>query len=121
MISVDEALAIIARRVVPLGSEIVALEDACGRMLAKPLTARNETPRQPLSAMDGYAVIQNATLTGVPYEVIGQSLPGCGFAGRVEPGQAVRIFTGAPLPAREQGTGPWRDGQRASFLTRNSA
>ena len=49
--------------------------------------------------MDGYAVIDGATRPGEPLTVVGESRAGAGYPGNVEPGQAVRIFTGAPLPA----------------------
>lgn len=99
MIAVDEALAIIEQRIGPLGRETVALGEAAGRTLATALRARSDAPRHPLSAMDGYAVVQQATAPGKRCAIIGESRAGRGFAGQVGPGEAVRIFTGAPLPA----------------------
>ena len=98
MITFDEAQAIVAARVEPLGSETIALAEAANRTLAAPLFARADAPRQAVSMMDGYAVIEQATAPGIRYEVIGESRAGRGFAGSVEAGEAVRIFTGAPLP-----------------------
>ncbi|WP_370031520.1 molybdopterin molybdotransferase MoeA [Qipengyuania mesophila] len=98
MITADEALSLIAAKVGPLGSETIELADAAGRTLAEPLIARCDAPRQPLSAMDGYAVVERTTAPGKRLELIGESRAGRGFAGIVGPGQAVRIFTGAPLP-----------------------
>lgn len=98
MISFDEAIALIARAVGPLGDEDVPLGEAAGRVLARPLTARSAAPRQAVAAMDGYAVVDAATRTGIDLTVIGESRAGHGFAGTVAPGQAVRIFTGAPMP-----------------------
>lgn len=120
MIAVDEALAIIDERVRPLGSETVRLEDAAGRTLAETLLARTDAPRRPLSAVDGYAVIRQATSPGMPCVVIGESRAGCGFAGKLGPGQAVRIFTGAPLPTAADYVimqeYALRDGDRVTFV-----
>ncbi len=98
MITVEEALSLIAAKVHPLGHETIALADAAGRTLAEPLVARCDAPRRPLSAMDGYAVVGRATAPGRRLDLVGESRAGRGFQGAVGPGQAVRIFTGAPLP-----------------------
>lgn len=98
MISFDEAIALIARAVHPLGDEEVSLGEAAGRVLAQPLDARSAAPRQAVAAMDGYAVVDAGTRAGIDLTVIGESRAGQGFAGTVAPGQAVRIFTGAPMP-----------------------
>lgn len=100
MIEFDEAVELIATHGVPLGTEPVALAEAAGRVLGAPLHARSAAPRVAVSAMDGYAVIDAATRPGEPLTVVGESLAGAGYPGIVEPGQTVRIFTGAPLPAR---------------------
>lgn len=76
--------------------ETVPLEAAAGRWIAAPIVARRTQPSADLSAMDGYA-IRFADMPG-PWEVIGESAAGRAFAGSVVAGQAVRIFTGAPLP-----------------------
>lgn len=99
MILFDEAVALIGSEVAPLGAETVALADAAGRVLAAPLHARSAAPRVAVAAMDGYAVIDAATRPGEAQQVVGESRAGAGFAGMVTAGQAVRIFTGAPLPA----------------------
>lgn len=80
----------------PVAPETVPLAQAAGRWTAEPLVARRTQPSADLSAMDGYA-IRFADLPG-PWEVIGESAAGRSFAGKVTAGQAVRIFTGAPLP-----------------------
>lgn len=98
MISFDEAVTLIGSEVAPLGNETVALADAAGRVLAAPLHARSAAPRVAVAAMDGYAVIDAATRPGEAQQVVGESRAGAGFAGMVTAGQAVRIFTGAPLP-----------------------
>src|SRR5215217_5809932 len=101
LIPVAEALArILAGASRPVGTEQVALEDAAGRTLAADVASLRTQPPFTASAMDGYAVRLADTAT-VPatLDVIGASAAGRGFAGAVEPGQAVRIFTGAPIPA----------------------
>ena len=100
MISFDEAIAIIRSAAHPLGAETVTLDRAAGRVLAAPIVAGIDSPRADVSAMDGYAV-RDADLQDFPVSltVRGQSCPGSGWQGTVEPGTCVRIFTGAPLPA----------------------
>ncbi|MDM8165531.1 gephyrin-like molybdotransferase Glp [Roseovarius sp.] len=98
MISVDEALAHLFSLVAPLPCESIPLQDAAGRILAKPATARRDQPPFPASAMDGYAVRADDVTPGARLEVIGEAAAGHGFPGNVKPGQAVRIFTGAPVP-----------------------
>lgn len=99
LLPVDEAVARVLDGVAPLPAEDVALAEALGRVLAAPLAARRTQPPFDVSAMDGYAV-RAADAAALPAEwtVIGQAPAGHAFAGRVDPGQAVRIFTGAALP-----------------------
>lgn len=98
-LSVDDALAHILAGAVPLPSETVAIEAARGRILATDLTANLTQPPFDASAMDGYAAraVDVATLP-VTLSVIGESAAGHPFGGRIGPGQAVRIFTGAQVP-----------------------
>lgn len=98
MIGFEEAITLIASVVGPLGTETVPLTEAAGRVLAKPLRARSDVPRRAVAAMDGYAVIDAGTQAGEALRVIGESCAGAGFSGPVAPGEAVRIFTGAPMP-----------------------
>jgi molybdopterin molybdotransferase len=81
----------------PLPAEHVALERALGRYTAEDLPAARTQPSADLSAMDGYAV-PGRTLAG-PWRVIGESAAGHPFAGTLGPGEAVRISTGALMPA----------------------
>ncbi len=83
----------------PLPAETVTLTDALGRVLAEPLTARLTQPPFAASSMDGWAV-RAADVAEVPAALrrIGEASAGHAFPGRVGPGEAVRIFTGAPLP-----------------------
>ena len=95
---VDEALAHILADAGPLGAETVALEHAAGRVLAAGLPALRTQPPFDASAMDGYAVRAADAVPGARLRRIGEAAAGRAFAGRVGPGEAVRIFTGAPVP-----------------------
>jgi molybdopterin molybdotransferase len=76
------------------------LLEAAGHVLAAPLAARLAQPPFDASAMDGYAVrATDVARLPATLQVIGTSAAGHGFAGRLGPGDAVRIFTGAPVPA----------------------
>ena len=99
MISVAEALARITGALAPVEPEMVGLTDGLGRVLAEDVQARVTQPPSAVSAMDGYAV-RAADVVKVPatLRVIGHVPAGASFAGQIGPGEAVRIFTGAPLP-----------------------
>ncbi|PWW03701.1 molybdopterin molybdochelatase [Hoeflea marina] len=80
-------------------TEPVTLADALGRVLARDLLALRTQPPFAASAMDGYALrAEDAARAGAELDVTGESAAGHGFDGRVGPGEAVRIFTGAPMP-----------------------
>ena len=101
---VEEVEAFLAGTVARLGPEPVDLLACVGRVLAEEVTSEFDVPGFARSAMDGYAIRGEDSYGSSPYdplrlELIGESLPGALFAGRVEAGQAVRIMTGAPLPA----------------------
>ncbi len=98
MISVDEALAHLFALVQPMPSETVPLQEAAGRVMVNGASANRDHPPFPSSAMDGYAVRAADARPGAKMTVIGEAAAGHGFAGDVNPGQAVRIFTGAPVP-----------------------
>lgn len=100
MISVEEALRRLLEPLKPLAAEQVALPDAFGRVLAEPVVARRTQPPAALSAMDGYAV-RAADVKQVParLRVVGAVPAGQSYDRRLSAGEAVRIFTGAPLPA----------------------
>ncbi len=95
--SVDAARAVILDGVTRLAAEDVALAKALGRTLASDVIAARPQPPFDASAMDGWAV--RSTDRPVTLRIVGESAAGRGFAGRVGPGEAVRIFTGAPVPA----------------------
>lgn len=96
MLSVDEAQRALLAHARPLPAETVTLADAAGRFTATDIAAKLTQPPFDASSMDGYA-IRWADLPG-PWRVIGESAAGRRFAGPVGTGEAVRIFTGAPLP-----------------------
>ncbi len=98
LIPVDEAVARVIVGAAPLGLDYVPLAEAAGRTLGEPLTARRTQPPFDASAMDGYAVHAADTAGDAPLQMIGMSAAGHRFDGVVKPGQAVRIFTGAPVP-----------------------
>jgi molybdopterin molybdotransferase len=98
MISVAEALERLFALVEPLEAERVPLREAAGRVLAADAVASRDQPPFPASAMDGYAVRAEEVTPGARFRVIGEAPAGRRFAGRVGPGDAVRIFTGAPMP-----------------------
>ncbi|MDP5085472.1 MAG: molybdopterin molybdotransferase MoeA [Yoonia sp.] len=99
MITVNEALAQLFALVSPLEAETVPLIHACGRVLAKDVQAARNQPPFAASAMDGYAVDGAMVSAGRTFRVVGEAAAGHGWQGHVLPGEAVRIFTGAPLPA----------------------
>jgi molybdopterin molybdotransferase len=88
----------------PLPAEPLSAFQAAGRVLAEEIVSSVAVPGFDRAAMDGYAVRAEETFGAGPYNplellVIGECLPGRPFAGAVGPGQAVRIMTGAPVPA----------------------
>ena len=96
MLTLDEAQTRLLTGIAGLAAETLALTDTVGRFAAEAVTAKLTQPPFAASAMDGYA-IRWVDLPG-PWRMIGESAAGARFAGNVEAGQAVRIFTGAPLP-----------------------
>ncbi len=99
LLPVADALRRIAGSVEPVEAQTLPLPQAASRVLAAPVHALRTQPPFPASAMDGYAVrAADAAAPGTRLAVIGQAAAGHPFAGRVGPGQTVRIFTGAPVP-----------------------
>ncbi|TPI39059.1 molybdopterin molybdotransferase MoeA [Mesorhizobium sp. B3-1-9] len=99
LVPVAEALERLLDGAAPLPGESIPLAEAAGRVLAEPVVALRTQPPFNASAMDGYAA-RSADVASAPaeLEVIGMAPAGRGFSGTVGKGQAVRIFTGAPLP-----------------------
>ena len=100
MITVAEAHERLVGAFSALEAESVSVADASGRVLAEPVVARLSQPPADLSAMDGYAV-RTADAASVPADlrVVGTAPAGGAYAGTLQPGEAVRIFTGGPVPA----------------------
>ncbi len=100
MIPVADARRQILEAMPLLATERIALSEALGRVLAADVTARTDQPPSAVSAMDGYAV-RAADVAATPCDlaVIGEAPAGRPFDGTARTGDAVRIFTGAPLPA----------------------
>lgn len=97
MITVQEALARCFALVTPVDTETVPLRQAAGRVLRQAAPARLTQPPFAASAMDGYA-LGAAGEPGTRFTVLGEAGAGHAYAGRIGPDEAVRIFTGAPLP-----------------------
>ena len=100
LVPVAEVQAAIVNGVEHLDAETVSIFKAAGRILAENLRAKLTQPPFTASAMDGYAV-RAADIASIPacLKVIGRSAAGHGFNGEVGADEAVRIFTGAPVPA----------------------
>ncbi|PPD04797.1 MAG: molybdopterin molybdenumtransferase MoeA, partial [Methylocystis sp.] len=97
LLSVSEALARVLEGAARLGKESAPLAQARGRTLAADLVARRSQPPVAVSAMDGFA-LRAADLAAAPLRVVGESAAGRGYDAALKPGEAVRIFTGAPVP-----------------------
>ncbi|MDF2389068.1 molybdopterin molybdenumtransferase MoeA, partial [Nostoc ellipsosporum NOK] len=99
LVPVAEALERLLEGAAPLAAESVPLIEAVDRVLAEPVVALRTQPPFNASAMDGYAT-RAADVTSVPAKlsVVGTAPAGRGFGGTVGQRQAVRIFTGAPVP-----------------------
>ena len=95
-LSVAEAGARMLSRVAPLPIETVTLADADNRVLAEPVTAVRDQPPFDASAMDGWAA--RAVDLDRSLRIAGESAAGAGYDAALQPGEAVRIFTGAPVP-----------------------
>jgi molybdopterin molybdotransferase len=98
MIPVEEALAACLALARPVGRETVPLARAGGRVLAESVLARRDQPPFAASAMDGYAIRTADRAPGAVLRVVGTAPAGRAWDGRIGPGEALRIFTGAPVP-----------------------
>jgi molybdopterin molybdotransferase len=102
--TVQEALAWLDGKLHRLDAETVPLGAAAGRVLATSITSDVDVPGFDRATMDGYAVVADSTEGATPYNripltVVGDALPGSPFARAIARGEAVRIMTGAPIPA----------------------
>jgi molybdopterin molybdotransferase len=100
MITVDQATSMVLDRIEPLGAEKVPLGQAHRRILAENVRADIDLPPFDRARMDGYAVrSSDVTTAPVTLRVIAEIAAGAQFEQRVNAGEAVKIFTGAPVPA----------------------
>src|ERR1044072_3873221 len=100
MISVAEAIQIVRQRTQALSTERVRLECVLGRVLAEDVVADTDLPPFDRAQMDGYAVrAQDVREAPVRLRIAGESAAGRGWHHQLEEGHAVRIMTGAPVPA----------------------
>jgi molybdopterin molybdotransferase len=99
MISEQEARDRILRRIEPLPAESVPITEALGRFIRRELHAAVPIPRFTNSSMDGYAVRSADAPSGATLHVTGEQPAGVDRALRCDAGCAIRIFTGAPIPA----------------------
>ena len=99
MISEEEARNRILEAVSPTPERTVPLSGALGRFSARSVVAGLSLPAFDNSAMDGYAIVASSSKKGARLQVIGEQPAGVDRQLRISPGEAVRIFTGAPIPA----------------------
>src|SRR5436190_1916173 len=98
MISEEEARRRVLQSVHLLGERAVPLSRALDRFSAREVIARLPLPMFDNSAMDGYAVVASSSGKGARLQVVGEQAAGVDRGLRISPGEAVRIFTGAPIP-----------------------
>jgi molybdopterin molybdotransferase len=98
MITVDQALAHLFAQVSPMPVEHIPLRAAAGRVLATDVVAQRTQPPFAASSMDGYALRRAEVEPDAMFKVVGEAAAGHRFDGTLKAGQAVRIFTGAPVP-----------------------
>jgi molybdopterin molybdotransferase len=98
MISVDEARDRVLSALRPTTAETVGLSVGWNRVTAQPVVARLTQPPADVSAMDGYALRAVDGALSATLRVIGAAPAGHPFAGRVGPGECVRLFTGSIVP-----------------------
>jgi len=101
--TVEEALQWVDRHCNPLSPETIPLEDAHGRVLATDICSDMDVPQFDRSMMDGFAVRAEdtngaSTYNSIRLNIIDEALPGKPASAIVQPGDAVRIMTGAPIP-----------------------
>jgi molybdopterin molybdotransferase len=104
MLPVTEAIRIVEEQTPRLDAESVALREARGRVLAEDIVADTDLPPFDRALMDGYAV-RAADTKDAPatLRLVGEAAAGRGWRGRLKAGEAVRIMTGAPVPAGADG------------------
>jgi Molybdopterin biosynthesis enzyme len=100
MIPISKAIELIEQNVPQLGTETVPIGEIVGRILAEDIVADMDLPPFDRSQMDGFAV-RAADVESAPVElrIVGESSAGNGWHNQMQSGEAVRIMTGAPVPA----------------------
>ncbi|MEW6470176.1 MAG: gephyrin-like molybdotransferase Glp [Bacteroidota bacterium] len=96
MISVRKAKKLVTEHARLLATEVIPPDRAAGRVLAEHVYSPLHLPPFDQSAMDGYAVKFDGN--AVSFKVMAETAAGASFSGKLRSGQAVRIFTGAPVP-----------------------
>ena len=99
VITEEQALARILEKIRPLPARTVSLIQARNKFAATEMTAQVALPRFDNSAMDGYAVVAAACVDGQPQRLIGEQPAGADRGLRIEAGETIRVFTGAPIPS----------------------
>ena len=97
LLSVDQAISAIVKKILPLKKEEkIKLSDSLGRILSKNVISKRNNPSEDTSAMDGFA-IHSKSITN-EFKIIGESSAGNPFKGKVGKNETVQIFTGSFLP-----------------------
>jgi len=110
VLTVEEAVEQILSRVEPLPTEWVDLEAALGRVLGEPVVSGRQVPPWPNSSMDGYALrSEDARAANASLRVVLQVAAGAVPSRAIGPGEAARIFTGAPVPPGADAVIPQED------------
>src|SRR5262249_2652840 len=100
MIPVIEALQIVLQKTPRVATETVSTSAALGRILAEDIVADTDLPPFDRAQMDGYAVrAADVAKTPAQLRIVGESAAGAGWHQEIKAGEAVRIMTGAPVPA----------------------
>src|ERR1043166_9150207 len=100
MIPIAEAIQIVLAQSPKLTVEEVELSSACGRILAEDIVADTDLPPFDRAQMDGYAVrAADVAIAPAKLRIVGESAAGAGWHQEMKAGEAVRIMTGAPVPA----------------------
>ena len=101
--TVADAVKWLDDQISPMAEELVPLAVSAGRVLSRQITSRVNVPAFDRSMMDGFAVRAADTTGASPYNrlsfrVVGESMPGRSYEGKVAPGEVARIMTGSPMP-----------------------
>ena len=99
LLPVNEALAIILAKVTPITETLtLPIEKALGYVLANTVVSPLNVPPHDNSAMDGYAFALHDLASSTKLTLVGRSMAGAPFQGVCQPGECVRVMTGATIP-----------------------